>query len=85
MALILFNFIFSFYSIIVVLLNILFYADYISTKFYDGANYFEDNYLESGNTYFNYCLNNYFLFIINLVELIGIILFVLSNFFYFYG
>lgn len=85
MALILFNFIFSFYSIIVVLLNILFYADYISTKFYDGANYFEDNYLESVNTYFNYCLNNYFLFTINLVELIGIILFVLSNFFYFYG
>jgi flagellar biosynthesis protein FlhB len=91
MALILFNFIFSIYSIIFIFLNIIFYADFISSKFFNGVNYFEENCFEENyqnnkiNGYLNYCLNNFFLFTVNIIQILLIIGFVLCNFFYFYG
>jgi hypothetical protein len=86
MALILFNFIFSIYSIIFIFLNIIFYADFISSNFFNGINYFEENYQNNKiNGYLNYCLNNFFLFTVNIIQILLIIGFVLCNFFYFYG
>ena len=85
-ALILFNFMFLIYSIIFIFLNIIFYADFISSNFFNRVDYFDENYnKEKINGYLNYCLNNYFLFTLNVIQILLTIGFVLCNFFYFYG
>lgn len=86
MAIILFNFIFSFYTIIFIFLNIIFYADFVSSNFFNGVEYFDENYENNKiNGYLDYCLNNNFLFTIYVIQILLIICFVLCNFFYFYG
>lgn len=86
MAIILFNFIFSFYSIIFIYINIIFYADFVSSNFFNGVEYFDENYDNNKiNDYLDYCLNNNFLFTIYVIQILLIICFVLCNFFYFYG
>lgn len=78
--------IFIAYTFICAILNIGFYLDYISSEFYKGLNYFEENDDKYKiKSYWSYCCNNLFLFTINITQVILTIGVVISNFFYFYG
>jgi hypothetical protein len=78
--------IFIFYTIICIFINIVYYLDYVSTEFYNGLNYFEDNEDKYKlKSYWAYCCNNWFLFTINTLQLVLTIGVTIYNFFYFYG